>query len=126
MSRKWIPLAVVVVLFGGAAHSGGALAKEAAKAQPAPAAAAATQEKAAPAKQPAKEKKMLVSLNGASKAELMALPGGSADEAERIIAGRPYYSKAFLVTNKIISDGRYHQIKSLVTAGDLPKGAPKK
>jgi competence protein ComEA len=124
MSRKWIPLAVALALLAGAAPAVAA-AKEGAPTQSAPAAGAA-QKKAPPAAQPAKAKKKLVSLNGATKAELKALPGGSDEEAARIIAGRPYNSKAFLVTEKIISEGRYAQIKTLVVAGELPKPAAAK
>jgi competence protein ComEA len=124
MSRTWIALAVALALVAGAAWAA-EQAKESTQAQPAPP-VAAPHDKASPAKEPAKNKKKLVSLNGASKEELKALPGGSEEEATRIIAGRPYYSKAFLVTNKIVSEGRYFEIKSLVEAGALPKGAPKK
>jgi competence protein ComEA len=113
MSRKWIPLAVALVLVAGAGPTG-VQAKEAAKAPPA---AAVAPDKAAPAK--AKQK--LVNLNAASREELKALPGGSDEEAARIIAGRPYNSKAFLVTDKVISEGRYAQIKALVVAGEPAK-----
>jgi DNA uptake protein ComE-like DNA-binding protein len=66
-------------------------------------------------------RKKLVNLNAASQAELKGLPGGSEEEAARIVAGRPYNSKAFLVTNQVISASRYEAIKRLVVAG---KAAP--
>ena len=47
-----------------------------------------------------------------SKAELMKLPGISAADAERIIAGRPYLSKAHLVTRGVISAEAYHGLKT--------------
>ena len=72
-------------------------------------------------------KKNQVNLNAASVKELKALPGGSDEEAARIIAGRPYNSKADLLTSKVISEGRYAAIKSLVVAGQPAKAAaPKK
>ena len=110
MRRKWIVLAAVLVLLAGAAQ-----AKEDVKAQPAPSATAAQ------AKPPAKTEKKLVNLNAATAKELKGLPGGSDEEAARIIAGRPYNSKALLVTNKVISKGRYVEIKALVVAGEGSK-----
>ena len=58
-------------------------------------------EKNAKAKAAAKIK--LVDINSASKAELMKLPGVSAAIADKIVAHRPYNSKARLVTEKIIT-----------------------
>jgi competence protein ComEA len=124
MRKKWIWLAAAVALLAGAQT--GAAATESAKAAPAPAAPSA-QGKASAAKPPATAKKKLVNLNAASREELKGLPGGSDEEAARIIAGRPYNSKALLVTNKVVSEGRYFAIKSLVVAGEPAKpAAPKK
>jgi hypothetical protein len=95
MRRKWIALAAVLALLAALRRP-----KEDAKAQPAPSATAAQ------AKPPAKTEKKLVNLNAASAKELKACRG-SDEEAARIIAGRPYNSKAFLVTNNVISAGRY-------------------
>lgn len=71
-----------------------------------------------------------VDINGASKAELMKLSGISDAQADKIVAGRPYRSKADLVTRKIISEGLYSQIQRHVVALPKPqaaaKGAPKK
>ena len=119
MRMKWIPLAAALVLVAGAAHATAAATPDQ-KATPAPAAPAA-QGKASTAKPPATPKKALVNLNAASREELKALPGGSDAEAARIIAKRPYNSKADLVTRKIISEGRYFEIKSLVVAGKPAK-----
>jgi len=121
MRMKWIPLAAALALLAGAAPADAA-ATEAAKATPAPSASAAPA-KAPAAKPPATAKKKLVNLNAATAKELKALPGGSDEEAARIIAGRPYNSKAVLVTNNVISEGRYFAIKSLVVAGE-PAKAP--
>ena len=125
MCKKWTALAVVLVLLAVAAQAGAAATADA-KATPVPAASAA-QGKAPTAKPPPTAKKKLVNLNAASRAELKGLPGGSDAEAARIIAGRPYNSKAFLVSNQVISAGRYEEIKALVVAGEATKpAAPKK
>jgi DNA uptake protein ComE-like DNA-binding protein len=98
-------------------------------ATPAPSAAAAPAANAAPAastapgrapktKMSSNSTKNRVNLNSASAAQLKALPGGSDAEAARIIAGRPYNSKAFLLTNKVIDAARYDEIKALVVAGE--------
>ena len=123
MRKNWILLAAALTLLAGAAQSGTAAAQDT-KAATAPPASAAPG-KAATAKPPAAaiKQKKLVNLNAASAQELKALPGGSDEEAARIIAGRPYNSKAFLVTNKVVSEGRYYEIKKLVVAGQPAKPA---
>jgi len=58
-----------------------------------------------------------VDINSATKAELKKLPGiGDAEEAARIIAGRPYLSKAHLQTHNIISPVQYQALRELVVA----------
>ncbi len=123
MRKKWISLAAALALAAGAAEAVAAATQDA-KAAPAPSASAsAAQGKAPAAKPPATAKKKLVNLNAASPKELKGLPGGSDEEAARIIAGRPYNSKALLVNNKVISEGRYFEIKALVVAGEPAKPA---
>jgi competence protein ComEA len=56
----------------------------------------------------------LVDINRAKKEELMKLPGISDAEADKIIAGRPFGSKAWLVTNKIIPMETYQAVKGLI------------
>jgi DNA uptake protein ComE-like DNA-binding protein len=86
---------------------------------PAPAESAG---KAKPAEKPAKAKSakpastLLVDINSASKAELKKLPGIDDTQADKIIAGRPYLSKADLVTRNIISQGSYEGLKRNVIA----------
>lgn len=58
----------------------------------------------------------LVDINHASKAELKSLQGIDEVLAAKIIAGRPYLSKANLVTEKIISAGLYTQLKLQIIA----------
>ena len=62
-----------------------------------------------------------VDINSASKADLMKLRGIGDAEADRIIAGRPYLSKAHLVTHKVIPQGIYEQIKKQIIAVQKPE-----
>jgi len=64
-----------------------------------------------------------IELNNASRAQLETLPGIGRVESARIIAGRPYGSKAWLVTNKILDPYAYSNIKQLIVAGQLSKDA---
>jgi DNA uptake protein ComE-like DNA-binding protein len=57
-----------------------------------------------------------VDINGASKAQLKTIPGVNDALADKIIAGRPYLSKAHLVTRNILSGTHYAQIKDLIIA----------
>jgi DNA uptake protein ComE-like DNA-binding protein len=57
-----------------------------------------------------------VDINSASKAQLKKLPGVNDAEADKIVAGRPYLSKAHLVTRDILSGIHYTQIKDLIIA----------
>ena len=69
------------------------------------------EKKAAPA-----AKVKLVDINSASKAELKKLPGISDADAAKIIAGRPYLSKANLTTRNIITREAYESLKTQVIA----------
>lgn len=85
---------------------------------------AAAPEKGAKAKSaPAKVKH--VDINSAGKAELMKLEGIGDAEADRIIAGRPYLSKAHLVTHTVIPRGIYEQIKRQIVALQKTRAAKK-
>jgi len=68
---------------------------------------------------PAKAKP--VDLNNASRAELMALPGVGAAEAERIVRGRPWLSKASLVSGQVLPAATYDGLR-----GRIFVGAPKR
>ena len=57
-----------------------------------------------------------VDINSASKAQLKKIPGIDDALASKIIAGRPYLSKAHLVTRNILSGVHYAQIKDLIIA----------
>jgi DNA uptake protein ComE-like DNA-binding protein len=75
------------------------------------------------AKAPAKKSKAappkaepVVDINSASKEELKKLPGIGDAEADKIIAGRPYLSKAHLQTHNIVSPSVYQGLQQLVVA----------
>jgi len=88
------------------------LAEEPQKAKQPPATASAR----AAAKKPAPPRAEPVDINTASKEELKKLPGIGDAEADKIIKGRPYLSKAHLVTHNIISDIQYQQVRELIVA----------
>lgn len=68
------------------------------------------------AKRKATAKVKLVDINSANKAELKTLPGVSDAEADKIIAGRPYGSKAWLVSHKILAEEKYPAISRFIIA----------
>jgi len=69
----------------------------------------------------------LVDINSASKDDLKKLPGITDADADKIVAGRPYLSKYFLVSDKVISEALFHSIKKQIIAQQPPhkKPAPK-
>jgi competence protein ComEA len=67
-----------------------------------------------------------VDINQSGKAELMTLPGIGAAEADRIIAARPYGSKAWLATRNVIPEGLYFGIKDKIVAGPAGQAALQK
>lgn len=80
-----------------------------------PAASAKKKDKLA-AKKEAAAKIKLVDINSATKEELMTLPNISDADAAKIIAGRPYGSKSWLMTHNILPEGTYVTLKALVVA----------
>ena len=57
-----------------------------------------------------------VDLNSATKEQLKKLPGITDELAAKIIAGRPYMTKAHLVTHNILAADLYYSIKDRVAA----------
>ena len=99
------------------AHAGAKPAAAASSAQ------APRRAKAAHATKAASAPARLVNLNGASAKELKTLPGITDALAARIIAGRPYGSKAQLVTRRIIGEGEVQGLRHLVVARQPYKDA---
>lgn len=80
----------------------------------------------APATSKTTAKVKLVDINSASKAELKKLPGIDDAAVARIIAGRPYGSKAWLVTHDVITREVYDGLRTLVMAKPSTTDAGKK
>lgn len=81
-------------------------------------------EKAAKLKDDAAAKAKRIDINSASKEKLKTLPGIGDAEADKIIAGRPYLSKAQLLTHNVLPENNYEPIKRLIVAKqkDAAKG----
>jgi DNA uptake protein ComE-like DNA-binding protein len=71
---------------------------------------------AAPTRAAAPVAPVLIDINSASRQTLQSLPGIGDAEAGQIIAGRPYLSKAELVTTKVLPPGAYAMLKSSIVA----------
>jgi DNA uptake protein ComE-like DNA-binding protein len=114
MSHPTIPIAIVsAMLLLGSSHA--ATAQQPQGTSPA---SAASKTKPAPA-----AKVKLVDINSASRAELKTLPGIGDAEAARIIAARPYPSKAKLAADKVLSMEAYAALKGRIVA--VQKAQPK-
>ncbi len=55
-------------------------------------------------------------LNTATREQLISLPGVTAAEADRVIAGRPYNEPGDLVTRRIMPKNEYDKIADRLTA----------
>lgn len=93
----------------GVAGETGSKAKTTTKNTEASKSGTATRSKAA-------DKVQLVDINSAKKEELKKLPGVGDAEADKIIAGRPYATKAHLATHNILPEKTYQAVKGLVIA----------
>lgn len=67
----------------------------------------------------------LVDINTASTVELKTLPGVGDAEARRIIAARPYPSKAKLVVDRVISEPVYLGLKGRIVAAQPDAASPR-
>lgn len=63
-------------------------------------------------------------LNGAPKEALMKLPDVTAALADKIIAGRPYLTKAHLITHDVIPYAVYDKIKDRIVAVKAKTAVP--
>jgi len=57
-----------------------------------------------------------VDINSASKEDLMKLPGITDETAEKIVAGRPYKSKADLTRKSILTKAEYGKVRNRIVA----------
>ena len=117
MTSPSIRLLLAAVLLAASSLTLNAQAKQ--KASP-----AVTHEPAATQRAKAAAKGKLVDINSATKDELKTLPGIQDPQADRIIAGRPYLSKARLVSRKILSTEQYNSIKKRIIAKQQPPIQP--
>lgn len=62
-----------------------------------------------------------IDVNSASRAQLKTLPGIGDVEADRIISGRPYFSKADLATRDVVPTGVYLSLKGRIIAKQKPR-----
>ena len=61
-----------------------------------------------------------IDINSATKEELMKLPGVGDATADKIIAGRPYKTKAELSSKKVLGSKSYAKIRPLIIASQAP------
>jgi DNA uptake protein ComE-like DNA-binding protein len=66
-----------------------------------------------------------IDVNSATRAQLLTLPGIGNAEADRIVAGRPYLSKADLASKRVIPTGVYLSLKGRVIAKQDRMPTPK-
>jgi DNA uptake protein ComE-like DNA-binding protein len=117
-------LAVILLFAASVSFAADAKAPAAVGAKSLSKAKAADQEaKAKKAKAAAKVK--LVDINSAGRTELKTLPGITDTEADKIIAGRPYLSKANLVTQNVLPRKTYEGLKARVIARQNQAAAAK-
>ena len=62
----------------------------------------------------ADRKQSTVELNSAGRKRLAALPGLSGDDADRIIANRPYEKRRDLVRKGVLSESKFDKIQNAV------------
>ena len=66
-----------------------------------------------------------IDINSASSQQLKTLPGITAAEVEKLIAGRPYGSKSQLVSRGIVSEATYQGLRPQIVAKQPYKDASK-
>ena len=119
MKRFTMAIAAAAIV---AALAVSAFAQQGSTAQPAtPATPAAEPAKAAPADKPAHSSKShaamhKVDINSASREDLMKLPGITDAVADKIIAARPFKSRAELTSKKVLTAKEYAKVRAMVIA----------
>lgn len=78
--------------------------------------AAGTAQQGAAVRAPAPPALAPIDVNTASRAQLRTLPGIGEVEADRVISGRPYFSKADLATRGVLPEGLYFSLKGRIIA----------
>lgn len=112
-SKSVVRLAVSGWLLGGALFAASALAATPAS----PARSAVTRPAAvAAAATPAKPAAPLVDINSAGKEALMKLPAVGEAIAAKIVAGRPWASKAQLLSKGVLGKAAYNKVAPLIVA----------
>jgi len=99
-----------------------AVCVDAAQAATPTAAPATTAASAAKARPPAAKDPTPIDITSASREQLKTLPGIGDIEADRIISGRPYHSKADLAEREVIPVGVYLSLKGRIVATQKMKG----
>lgn len=66
-----------------------------------------------------------IDINSATRAQLKTLPGIGDAEADRIVAARPYLSKASLASAKVLPEAAYFAIKDRIIAVQADPPQPK-
>ncbi|WP_306590444.1 helix-hairpin-helix domain-containing protein [Geothrix sp. 21YS21S-4] len=125
MKKGLVPILLVVLLGGG----GGIHAQEPdPDIKPAPKVSREAQAKAkaraakiqAKAKAKAARDAKRVDVNTATRDQLKAIPGLPEAYVDKIITGRPYLTKAHLVTNQVLPEGIYLAIKDRLVVRQAP------
>ena len=70
----------------------------------------------AQAKAKAEAEAKAIDINSATKDQLKTLPGITDAYADKIIAGRPYLSKAFLVTKNVLPNDLFQTLRKRIVA----------
>ncbi|MDP2874831.1 MAG: helix-hairpin-helix domain-containing protein [Holophaga sp.] len=98
-------MASLMLVGAGISQEAAATPKPGTVAKPGPSAAVRAKRKSAP---------KLVDINSATKMELLKLPGISSEQADRIIAGRPFNSKFNLLTRSILPNNVFNGVRKRI------------